>query len=222
MKVTIEKTISIENDVIVEKVGNGILLRNYLSEQRQIELYNSMLAVSYGAKEHIDIMNEPTKRAFPICMWNNAYTGQSNCRRPTYMIDLGNEIIDRFPYKIGITNIDSAYAQLFGADGVMSGHYDQYVDWGISINLGSSVVFTFGKDQIDNTRYIVLNSGDIFIGNFATNFHSIECVLPNTSEWFKNVRNFGRTRCSIQLRNVSKVTNTKMSDEEFKTLLKSY
>lgn len=222
MEITIEKTISTRENILVQKVGDGILLRNYLSEQRQIDLYKSILLASENSKEHVDIINERIDRAFPICMWNNAYTGQSNCTKPTDMIELGNEIIGKFPDEIQITNIDSAYAQLFGADASMSAHYDQYVDWGISINLGASILFTFGKDKVGQTRNIVLNSGDIFIGDFSKNLHHVPCLLPNTPEWFKNVKNFGRTRCSIQLRNVSKVQNQKISDDEFKLLLKSY
>jgi len=223
MMININKNVTSQNQVRVQTVGSGFLLRNYLSEGEQIKYYNHLVEVSKDSKEHKNIFNEPTKRAFPICIWNNAYTGTSNCNKPQELIDLGNKIISEFPDKIKLTSIDSVYGQLFGADGFMSAHYDQHVDWGISINLGASVLFTFGKDVHNKPIYVVINTGDVFFGDFAKNFHGIECVFPNTPFWFeKEVTNFGRTRCSIQLRNVSNVKADKITDDNFMKLLKSY
>lgn len=219
--VNIQPNIFRKNNIIVEKIGNGYLLRNYLSEQEQVEYYQHIIDVSKDSSEHQKILNEPTSRAFPICMWNNVYTGESNCKCPQKMLDLGDQILSKFPEFAPITSVDSVYAQLFGVDASMSAHYDEHVDWGISINLGASVLFTFG--QTDNKpNYVVLNSGDVFIGDFSKNLHSVELVLDNTPSWFKNSCVFGRTRCSIQLRNLSLVTNNKITNQQFFELLKSH
>lgn len=228
IKINVKETTTLYENIIVQQIGEATLLRNYFSEKEQQEIYDKIFEVSAGAKEHIDILSEPTSRAFPILMWNNAYTGESNCTEPTNLLGIGNKILKQVPLmnkhspKIRIQNVNSAYAQLFGADSHMSEHYDQYVDWGISLNLGASIVFTFGKDLLGNKRHVVLNSGDVFVGNFARHLHGVLKILPNTPEWFMNSKNYGRTRCSIQLRDVAGLTNEKMSDKAFKDLLKSY
>lgn len=217
-----EENIFVEKNYTIQKIGNGYLIRNYFNEEKQIEIYEHLVDISKNSQEHLDIIKEPTKRAFPICMWNNVYTGTSNCTFPDKLIEYGNKIISEFPDKIGIKNIDSVYGQLFGADGYMAAHYDERIDWGISINLGASAVFTFGKDQNNNINYVVLNSGDVFLGDFATNLHSIEEVMDNVPSWFTKTKNYGRTRCSIQLRNATNVKIEKITDNEFKAYLKSY
>jgi len=221
MVVDIQPNIFCKNDIIVEKIGNGYLLRNYLSEREQVEYYQHIIDVSKDSDEHQKILSEPTYRAFPICIWNGVYTGKSNCICPQKILDLGNQILSKFPNFSPMTSIDSIYAQLFGVDASMSAHYDKYVDWGISINLGASAVFTFGKTD-NKPNYVVLNSGDIFIGDFSTNLHGVDSVLDNTPNWFKNSCTYGRTRCSIQLRNVSSATNEKISHQQFLDLLKTY
>lgn len=148
-------------------------------------------------------------------MWNNVYTGRSNCYCPEMLLKQGQEIINSLQ-DAPLININSAYAQLFGEDSSMSGHNDRYVNWGVSINMGASVVFTFGNETL------VINSGDVFVGNFEEEFHGIVRLLPNTPEWFKNMENYKRTRCGIQLRDVSKVTIDKITNEEFKKFLTTY
>ena len=225
MTINIVPNIFQKNGFIVEKIGNGFLVRNYLSEEKQIEYYQHIIQVSKNSEEHKQIIDQPTNRAFPICMWNNVYTGTSNCARPEKMLELGNKIIMEFPDFTELKCINSVYAQLFGADATMSAHCDEHVDWGISINLGASVLFTFGtnKDRFNGVpNYVVLNSGDIFLGDFSSNLHSIDAVLNNTPNWFISDYVFNRTRCSIQLRDLTNVTNKKISDIQFKNMLKSY
>lgn len=218
MKIKLKPILIRENNVLIQKVGDGYLIRNYLSKTEQVEYYNYMIDISKHAVEHVNILSEPTKRAYPICMWNNVYTGENNCDEPHKLIALGNKIISQFPDKINIKFINSVYGQLFGSDGRMAPHYDQYVDWGISINLGASVLFTFCKDTSENPNNVVLNSGDIFLGNFAKNLHSVEKIYDNAPDWFNTVPNYGRTRCSIQLRNN---TNTNLiTKNEFMQVLK--
>ena len=63
---------------------------------------------------------------------------------------------------------------------------------------------------------------EIYLGDFSKNLHSVERIFDNMPEWFKNTSNYGRTRCSIQLRNVSNGTVKTITDKEFKQWLKSY
>jgi hypothetical protein len=108
------------------------------------------------------------------------------------------------------------YAQLFDIESAMAPHKDEYVDWGISINIGASCDFTFGSEKI------VLNSGDVLIADFSKVYHSVDRIHESSIPgWFddENIRTFGRARCSIQIRDIKRTPDALMTNEEFKAML---
>jgi len=77
----------------------------------------------------------------------------------------------------------------------------------------------------------VLNTGDVFVTDFSKISHAVLKVHENTVPiWFsgeseemeekEGVKNFGSIRCSVQIRNVSRVAERSlMSTEEFKKII---
>lgn len=155
MKVTLDKTIFGENNIITQKVGDSILLRNYLSADIQLRIYNSITENS--------ILNEKMNLM---------------------------DIISKLGNKIKIPKINKI--ELYRDD-------QEYDDSRIYINIGASVVMLYGTDQLNNPRYIVLNSGDIFICDFSKNSHKIKSVISNKPQWFQDSQ---YSRYSVHLRNI--------------------
>jgi len=203
--------------------NNGWLIRNYLNEDEQKEMFQYSIEISKNSDEHFEIMHIPQKTPYPIAYYNLVYTGTSNCDKPVKWINMAKQISELFKNSEEFEDIynalskepNSVYAQLYGGSGKMCVHKDEYVDWGISVNLGASTRFIFGNQTI------LLNSGDIFITDFSKTYHGIDKVHPETMpKWFIN--DFDRKRASIQIRHVREHANPNLiSRKEFVELLRN-
>jgi hypothetical protein len=194
------------NNIKVKNIENkGWLIKNFMSLEKQEEIYNYTIQLSEESNEQKTIKNIPLEKPYPITYYNLVYTGESNCKEPTKWINLGNKVwkfMHDYKDLIGFNitenyNFDSVYCQLYGKGGFMKGHYDEFVSCGISISLGHSCKFGF------DGREIILKSGDIFVSDFSKNFHSIDSIIEGTApDWFSKADTFGRLRFSAQIRSV--------------------
>jgi cytochrome P450 len=212
------------------KSGNagGWLIREFFTKHQQIEFYKYTVNLSKGSDEHKEIMdssNAPTDRAYPLTYYNLVYTNKSNCIEPVAWFDVSRDIwkilsmTPEVPLTQPMPRFDSVYAHLFGPNGSMAIHRDEYVNWGVSVNLGASSEFIFGPHVID------FHSGDVFVADFSKVDHGVKSILNNSPQWFipentQGVDTFGRTRCGIQIRNVSEcMPKDSISLSEFKKLV---
>ena len=63
----------------------------------------------------------------------------------------------------------------------MGKHKDSYVDWGVSVNLGSTTDFLFGEEIIK------LNSGDVFVTDFSKVDHAVVKINENSApDWYRD------------------------------------
>lgn len=209
--------------------GCGWLIKGLLDENSQKEFYEMTVNASNGSKEHIELAStvNDTTVTHPLTYTNQAYTGESNCE-PTSVspgMKLASEVwtmlhkhkrMLRFPSDIASPKFNSFYSQLYPGDSTMNPHKDKYVDWGVSISLGASCMFTFGDHEIS------LSSGDVFVADFSKVTHSVDAIDPETTpDWFKQCNTFGRIRCSVQIREVDRSNQEKaIGSDEFKDLLK--
>lgn len=208
----------------------ALLLRNYLSREKQKELYKYTISLASKESEEIkSIQNAPTHRANPITFHNLVYTRKSNCTEEpvewykwamNLVTILHNHNIFLLPEHF---HANSLYAQLFSEKATMAIHKDQYVNWGISISIGAATHFTFGKEKL------TLFSGDVLIADFSKVDHSVDKIIPDSQPgWFieneeEGIETFGRARCSIQIRDISHCDqHPSMSQEEFIKMLDSY
>lgn len=205
--------------------AGGWLIRNYIKNEDQESLYNYLVELSNGAIEQKEILVADLSIPYPFAFHNLVYTKKSNCESPEKWYEwaqtlwsfiLRNKELMNFPVNKKMM-FNSLYAQLFASGSKLALHKDQYVSWGISVNLGSSCEFVFDGNSI------ILNSGDVFVADFSQVFHEVKGVLKNTAPgWTQNSEMFGRERCSIQIREVVFNKDIEISTEEFKTMLKSY
>jgi cytochrome P450/alkylated DNA repair dioxygenase AlkB len=229
-------------------VNGAWLLKNMLNRDEQVQWYKYTYDLSKNSKEQAELASQQTsdKTAFPLTFDNLVYTGSSNCEEPTkwyvwaqetwdILVDNADKI--KFPKMLGSSkgstaelgpskNFDSFYSQLFPQNGTMVAHKDEYVDWGVSVSFGSSCMFKFGDHNI------VLNSGDVLVADFSKTMHAVDKICVGTEPgWWKNENNevadaadmvetFGKSRCSVQIRDISKVLPHKyMEMDQFKNML---
>jgi cytochrome P450 len=199
----------------------GWLLREYFTKEEQEKIFTDLYNEAKISESVIT--DAPKDKAFPFAYYNLVYTGQSNIKKPTEMLSKGLEIwnllsseINKVYPSVNITSFNSLYSQLFGLQGKMASHKDEYVDWGVSISIGASSDFTFGEHTIK------LHSGDVFVADFSQVMHSVDKINDNPPGWFNeenpNFKLYDRTRCSIQIRNIGKFPEP-ISEETFKGLV---
>lgn len=218
------------------KTNGSWLFKNFMNREEQIAWYKYTLELSKNSKEQVELKSNQTsaKTAYPLTYDNLVYTGSSNCEHPTKWYVWAKELWDiladnseilKFPIKESKT-FDSFYAQLFGQNSTMMAHKDEYVDWGVSVSLGSSCVFQFGNFKL------ILNSGDVLIADFSKTMHAVDKICAGTEPgWWKGENNevadqtdmletFNKARCSIQIRDISKVISHKfMEIDKFKDMV---
>jgi alkylated DNA repair dioxygenase AlkB len=210
---------------------SGWLIRDFLDRSEQADLYKYTINMSKDSKEHTEILSAPVEKAYPITYHQLVYTGESNCDKPIKLLEFADKIWSlllknkeqiKFDTDRELMTFDSVYAQLFANESKMGVHKDEHVDWGVSISLGASCEFIFGSDTI------ILNSGDIFIADFSKVDHGVKQICTGTEPgWFDEsedpiIKTFGRSRCSIQIRDVSHANNKLISTVEFKNMLQKY
>ena len=199
----------------------GWLLREYFTKEEQEQIFTDLYNEAKISESVIT--NAPKDKSFPFAYYNLVYTGQSNIKKPTEMLNKGLEIwnllyseINKVYPSVNITSFNSLYSQLFGLQGKMAPHKDEHVDWGISISIGASSDFTFGEHTIK------LHSGDVFVADFSQVMHSIDKINDNPPGWFNeenpNFKLYDRTRCSIQIRNIEKFPEP-ITEEKFNGLV---
>lgn len=207
------KPINIKKNI--HRYENGWLIKNFINEDACEQMFKYTIDMTKNTKEHQEIMSIPKKSAFPIMFYNLVYTGTSNCATPDNWFDIAkhawNYLVETGEIDMKSPDFNSVYAQMFDIESVMSNHYDQGVDWGVSVSLGASCDFIFGNGKI------ILDSGDVFIADFSKTLHGVSKVHINTPEWIHNVTNFDRARMSVQIRHVDKMNN--MSETDFKKML---
>lgn len=212
--------------------GSGWLIKEYFDREQQVGFYKYTIGLSKDSSEHKEIQNIPDHNQYPITYHNLVYTGKSNCDIPSnwyneshFVWDLlsGNKDVIGFPTGEQ-KEFNSLYAQLYGRTGYMAAHKDEYVDWGISYNIGASCEFRFGNHTL------TLNSGDVFVTDFSKVEHEVVKILQDTEPgWMTNdyaqdnmeetgIETFGRVRLNVQVRNVTRTPENKMTIEEFKEM----
>ena len=214
--------------------NGGWLIRNYLSKDEQLDLYNYTVELSNGSTEQetLEATRQQTqvKPFYPLTFHNLVYTGESNCKTPDRWLHFADELWDtmleneelvNFPIadaKVASFKANSIYAQLYSRDGSMKTHKDEYVDWGVSVSIGASCEFEFGQHTI------ILNTGDIFIADFSKVDHAIKSILDDVPGWFdesinESIKTFGMNRFSVQIRNITNRPDKILTMEEFKNML---
>ena len=143
----------------------------------------------------------------PLNYWNLVYTGESNCERPDKLFEWATQLWQQHMKTFGKPNFNSMYSQLFTTGSSMAKHRDEYGDWGISICLGASCEFQFGK------RVLTLHSGDILMGNFKIVQHAVLQIHSDAPDWLP------QGRCSIQIREVPTLKEH-LSMNEFRKRIK--
>ena len=230
-------TIFIHGDIRVTRIvaddenNAGWLIRNYISLTQQQEWYQYTQQLSSGTPEHMALIAgdpDPT-RPVPLTYYKLVYTGGSNCAEPVrwfnwaqHLWKMFHDYADVLQFPRDLYNdqyFNSIYSQMYHVRSTMRPHKDEYVDWGVSVSLGASCDFTFGRHRL------VLNSGDVFVADFSRITHSIDRVHNNTTpSWFNDdnpgVQTFDRARCSIQLRSVTLKSPEKAVDmSEFREMI---
>jgi cytochrome P450 len=209
----------------------GWLLRDFMDKDEQINFYKYTTQLSNETIEHNEILNASNDKAFPITYYNLVYTGTSNCENPTLWLEYAQKIwqilndnAEKLNFPSQDYKFDSIYGQLYSSDAKMKLHKDEYVSWGVSVNIGASCDFQFGEQNI------MLNSGDIIVADFSKVEHAVNNIHPDsTPQWFTDdkdsehyvgCKTFGRCRFSMQIRNVSNcMPNKLMTIDEFKHML---
>jgi hypothetical protein len=199
---------------------SGWLIRDYFTNDEQEDIYNYLIMLSENSVEHENILTADSTKPYPFAYYNLVYTGTSNCDVPIKLFEICDNIWDllrttkNLCFNEDKIEFNSMYAQLFGSESILHMHKDEYVDWGVSINLGASCEFIFNNEKI------ILNSGDVFVADFSKYEHGVLKILDNTlPSWFdseinNSIKTFGRIRCSIQIRNVPPKVDT-ISFEHF-------
>lgn len=229
-EVVLHKLSDKQNMNIINYNNKGWLIKNFIKKEEQCKLYHyTTKLLLKDQKDKIKNVND--NRSCPLAFWNLVYTETSNCAKPDKWFELANIVLkilnnakDEIKYDgPKEAEFDSVYSQLYGINSKMNIHKDEYVDFGISVSLGASCEFKFGDDNI------VLSSGDIFVSDFSKVDHGILKILPNTQPiWFnsnykykgESIETFGKTRCSVQIRNIGHCKNKpKMNIEDFYKML---
>ena len=198
----------------------GWCLRDVLSYDEQLDMYTQLVKLSTGSTEQKELSQSNPNRAYPLLYYNLVYTTENNCVRPDNIFAWASKVWDLLKNRgTPIKTFDSVYAQLFSLESTMAPHKDEYVDWGLSLNLGSACEFQFGE------HIITLHSGDVFVADFSQTTHAVIRVLPDTLPgWYTddNVNTFGRHRCSVQIRDISQCQRSQLSSTAFKDMLARY
>jgi cytochrome P450 len=201
--------------------GSGWLIKNFLDEKRQQQFYIDSVEASDGSDEQKDLCRtamQNNSTTHSLAYYNLVYTNKSNCTEENAkpFFDFASRLWDTLhknkrPLKFPVVakpKFNSFYSQLYPESGKMDLHKDEYVDWGVSVSIGASCVFMFDNHEI------TLSSGDVFVADFSKVTHGIESIDSETlPKWFNNgyiehngeqkqVKTFGRVRCSIQIREV--------------------
>lgn len=204
--------------------AGGWLLRDCLDREEQINFYRYTVKISSESEEHKELPFIEPEKPYPLAYHNLVYTGKSNCDRPDKWLEWGQELWKMlcekqkdFPAHTRI--FDSVYAQLYANESTMNVHKDEYVSWGISVNLGASCDFLFGEETM------ILNTGDVLVADFSKVDHAVTKIHADSKPgWFddkyEDIKTFGRSRCSVQIRNVSECEPNKLiTTEEFKNMI---
>jgi hypothetical protein len=197
----------------------GWLLKQWFTSEQQKMILDTLLKNASDIVEIQDIVRcADVKEACPLIYKNLVYTQSSNCE--DFEVDvvlkearlIWNCLLhsESLQFKNVMPKFDSIYSQLFTGFGSMALHKDEYVNWGVSINIGAKTDFKFG----DNV--VTLESGDVFVADFSKTDHSVVKVFEGTEPlWFNQLLEkynvafseidedtVRRCRCSIQIRNV--------------------
>jgi cytochrome P450 len=200
--------------------NKGWLIEDYLTNNEQMDLYKYTVSLGKETEEWKKIVNTSESNPCPLVFDNLVYTGTSNCTKPEQLkqwYDLANKIwceLKTIPnFCQSDKKFNSFYSQLFGPKSYMKRHKDQYVDWGVSVSIGASCEFSFGKHTIN------LHSGSIFVADFSKSEHEVIQIYDNTTPgWFDLEESMNRTRLSVQIRAIDKPVNI-MNTEQFRELI---
>lgn len=216
----------IDNHKII-KLEKGWLIKEYFGVPEQIAIYNYLVDLSKDTVEQSEMPKSNPNFSYPLTYYNLVYTNTSNCVEPVKMFDTAKKIWSLLVDNKTELDFDgddifepnSVYAAMFANDTTMEKHTDKNCDWGISISLGATCKFTYDNQQI------LLESGDVLIGDFSVVEHSVDCVTNDIPEWFggdyDDINTFGKTRCSVQIRRVAANKNA-ITIDAFKDMLVSY
>ncbi len=209
------------------KLQDGWLFKDYFKISEQIDIYKYLVTLSKGTIEQKELLNSDPNHAYPLTYYNLVYTNTSNCEEPVLMFIHAKKIwnmLIKYKSELGFNGNDvfepnSLYAAMFSKTSTMSLHKDEGCDWGISISLGASAKFKYGSGEL------LLESGDVLIGDFSKVEHAVVKITDDVPEWFSgeydDINTFDKTRASIQIRNVKR-NQDPMTIDEFKKMIVSY
>jgi hypothetical protein len=196
------------------KTTSAYYFPSFINIDEQINIYNTLFEGSKNSTEHKILSKNNKKKYYPFAYENLVYTGTSNFNGTHSLYELASNVTDILNIQF---NPNSMYAALFYES--MREHYDEHVNFGLSISLGSSCVITLDGQELS------LHSGDVLFGDFSKIKHGIKNINYGTAPtWFRVdenddiVNTYGYKRCSIQIREVNK--NLDMSIKDYYKMLK--
>jgi hypothetical protein len=192
--------------------NKGWLIENYLNSDEQQYFYKYTVQITKGTDEWNKIATTAPLNPCPLAFDNLVYTGTSNCQTPTDWYKLAEKIwtdLQTLPnFKEQSKKFNSFYSQLYGPKSIMKRHKDEYVNWGVSISIGASSKFSFGKHTVS------LHSGSVFVADFSQVEHEVLEVCDNTAPgWFDLEESMNRSRLSVQIRAIEKPARSLSADE---------
>lgn len=164
-------------EIIWEKLEEGgWILREFLTREEQIHLCKDTIERLYLGRKSVDIHSAYTKVSFPTAHHN--LTSETDFPYPEEWFKLSGKawnIVSEHCKDFDGPNIgdqfNSFHAQLFHEQSMMEVNKDHHSNWGVSFNLGASILFYFGG------RTITLHGGDVLIADFSKIDHGVRKVL---------------------------------------------
>jgi len=195
---------------------SAVLVRSAANEAQQRELYAALCDAAGGSHEWRALsQSQPSasERPYPLCVWRHPYTQQTNARhKPTQVLDwahafaaslasrLRDDGLVEEPIAAAIdeAKYDSLLSVLYAPAGTLRSHTDTDLHgYGLALSLGAACAFDFGGTEVE------LRSGDALLADFGRVRHAVRATLPaaqSAPAWWLGAHNFGRDRCSLQLR----------------------
>ena len=200
----------------------GVILRGALTDSEQQWLYEALHSAVDHDSEEIGSLRRtataaamaelnPDNRPQPFVTWVHPYTRLSNAKqRPTRLLEWAEQLMHALVPASEKHCVDSMLAQLYAGGGSLLKHRDEDLSWGIGVSLGSSAIFDCLPDNGEKSERVVINSGDVLIGEFGIMPHAVAVPkkLPGNSNssnkpppWWSKVDSFGcKTRCNVLFR----------------------
>lgn len=193
----------------------AVLVRAGANQATQQQLYEALCGAAWQTAEWFALeQTQPSavERPLPLCVWRHPYSQRSNAQHaPSTVLDWAHGLAARTAAELRMQShhtaadaidnakYDSLVSVLYAAGGTLQPHVDQGLHgYGLALSLGSTATFDWGGTAVE------LESGDVVFGDFGRVRHAVTATHcaedEGTPVWWRNAVRFGRTRCSLQLR----------------------